>query len=86
MDEKLGFGITVADLQEYVVKVLTIRELSPASERSHRLLECWASATMVRTDGNLVTCDVRSDARIQPNDATVARLRYHNDRTEARFE
>ena len=66
--------------------MLTIRELSLATERSHRLLECWASATRVRTDGNLVPCDVWSDARIQPNDATVARLRYHGDGTEARFK
>ena len=59
MNEKVGFGITVADLQKYEIHMLAIRELGPPSELSHRLLECRASATSERADGDLILCDGR---------------------------
>ena len=86
MDEKVRLGITAADLQEDVIDVLIVRKLNPTSELSHRLPECRASAARVGVDGDLVLCDVRSNARIQPDDATMARVRYHSDGTEASCE
>ena len=59
MNEKVGLGITVANLQKDKVHMFAIRELGPPSELSHRLPECRASATHKRVDGSLVLCDYR---------------------------
>jgi hypothetical protein len=45
--------------------MLAIRELGPPSELSHRLLECRASATHERVDGDLIMCDGRRNTLTQ---------------------
>jgi hypothetical protein len=64
VNEKIGLGITVANLQKNEVHMLAIRELGPPSELSHCLLECRASATHERADGDLMLCDGRRNTRI----------------------
>jgi hypothetical protein len=86
VNEKVGLGIIVANLQKDEVHMLAIRELGPPSELSHRLLECRASATHERADGDLVLCDGRRNTRIQPDDATMSWMRYHSDGTDASFQ
>ena len=66
--------------------MFTVRKPNHALKLSHCLLECRASATRLRADGDLVLCDGRSNAEIQRDDATMARVRYHSDRTEASFD
>ena len=86
MNEKVGLGITVANLQNDEVNMLAIRELGPPSKLSHRLPECRASATHKKANGNLVLCNGKRNIRIHPDDATMAWMRYHSDGTEASFE
>jgi hypothetical protein len=54
VNEKVGFGMTFANLQKYEIHMLAIRELGPPSELCHHLLECRASATNERADGDLI--------------------------------
>jgi hypothetical protein len=76
VNEKVGLGMTVANLQKYEIHMLAIRELGPPSKLSHRLLECRASATYERADGDLLLCDGRRNTRIQPDNATMSWMRY----------
>ena len=85
MNEKVGLGMTVANLQKYEIHMLAIRELGPPSELGHRLLERRASATHERADGDLILCDGRRNTRIQPDNATMSWMRYHIDGTDASF-
>jgi hypothetical protein len=66
--------------------MLAIRELGPPSELGHRLLECRASATHERADGDLILCAGRRNTRIQPDNATMSWMRYHIDGTDASFQ
>jgi hypothetical protein len=86
VNEKVGLGITVANLQKYEIHMLAIRELGPPSELGHRLLECRASATHERVDGDLILCVGRRNTRIQPDNTTMSWMRYHIDGTDANFQ
>jgi hypothetical protein len=54
VNEKVGLGMTFANLQKYEIHMLAIQELGPPSELCHRLLECKASATYERANGDLI--------------------------------
>jgi hypothetical protein len=71
VNEKVGLGITVANLQNDEIHILAIRELGPPSELRHRLFECRASATQERADGDLQLCDGRMNTRIKPDYAIM---------------
>ena len=86
MNEKIGLRITVANFQNDEINMLAIRKLDNPSKLSHRLPECRASATQDRANGDLVLCDGKKNTRFQPDDATMAWMRYHSDGTEASFE
>ncbi len=58
MNEKVGFGITVANLQKDEIHMLAIGKLTPPSKVGHCLLERRAGATGERTDGDVVLCHV----------------------------
>jgi hypothetical protein len=86
MNEKVGVGMTVANLEKYEIHMLAIRELGPPSELGHRLLECRASATHERADGDMILCDGRRVLGFQSDNETISWMRYHIDGTDASFQ